>query len=112
MRTTTAMMMTCGLLAAASLALAKGPGGGAPPADDLVVRMMAFDKDKDGKLTRVEVTDERLHRLFDRADVNKDGSVTKEELTALEAKEKADDRGGRRGFGPPGSGGFPGGPGG
>ena len=48
--------------------------------------MMAFDKNKDGKLTKEEVTDERLHRLFDQADANKDGVVTKEELMALAAK--------------------------
>lgn len=71
---------------------------------------MAFDKDGDGKLTRSEVTDERLRRLFDRADADKDGSVTKAELTALAAKEKASFRGGPGGFGPPGGG--PGGPGG
>src|SRR3954466_472623 len=46
----------------------------------VVTRMMGFDKNKDGKLSRDEVTDERLHRLFDRADVDKDGVVTKEEL--------------------------------
>ena len=51
--------------------------------------MMAFDKDKDGKLTKAEVTDERLHRLFDRADADKDGVVTKDELTALAAREAA-----------------------
>src|SRR5208337_812788 len=70
-------------------------------------RMMAFDKDGDGKLTKSEVTDERLHRLFDRADVDKDGTVTRAELTALEAKESASFRGGPGGFGPPGG---PGGP--
>ena len=32
----------------------------------LVVRMMAFDKKNDGKLTKDEITDERLKRLFDR----------------------------------------------
>ena len=52
----------------------------------LVVRMMAFDKKKDGKLTKDEVTDERLQRLFDQADANKDGVVTKDELMALAAK--------------------------
>ena len=69
--------------------------------------MMAFDKNGDGKLTKSEVTDERLHRLFDRADADKDGSVTKAELTALEAKESGSFRGGPGGFGPPGG---PGGP--
>ena len=56
----------------------------------LVVRMMAFDKKKDGKLTKDEVTDERLQRLFDQADANKDGVVTKEELMALAAKLDAE----------------------
>src|SRR5207248_7884756 len=79
----------------------------------LVIRMMAFDKNKDGKLTRDEVTDERLHRLFDRADANGDGVVTVEELTALAAKidaEQGPARGGPGGFGGGGFGG--GGPGG
>jgi hypothetical protein len=69
--------------------------------------MMEFDKNKDGKLTKAEVTDGRLHRLFDRADADKDKTVTKAELSALEAKERAND-----GDGPPGPfpGGGPGGP--
>ena len=72
----------------------------------LVTKMMAFDKNKDGKLTRDEITDARLLRLFDRADANHDGVVTKEELTALAAKMDAEvppGRGGPGGFdGPPG----------
>lgn len=59
---------------------------------DIVERLMAFDKNKDGKLTREEITDERLLRLFDRADTNKDGVVTKDELTAL-AKKMAEEQG-------------------
>jgi hypothetical protein len=81
----------------------------------IVVRMMAFDKNKDGKLTKDEVTDERLHRLFDRADTNKDGVVTKEELMALAAQMEAEigQEGGRGGPGAPGGGrGGPGGRGG
>src|SRR2546423_11058023 len=79
----------------------------------IVTRLMAFDKNKDGKLTREEVTDERLLRMFDRADTNKDGVVTKEELIALAEKLDAesgrgDDRGGPGGRGPGGRG--PGGP--
>jgi hypothetical protein len=82
-------------------------------ADGIVARMMAFDANKDGKLTRKEITDERLLRLFDRADTNKDGVVTKEELSAL-AKRMAEEagNGGRGGFGPGGGFGPPGGPGG
>ena len=73
----------------------------------LVVKMMAFNKKKDGKLTKDEVTDERLHRLFDEADANKDGVVTREELMALAAKMDAEDGGERRGPGGRGPGGPP-----
>ena len=74
---------------------------------------MAFDENKDGKLTKAEVTDERLHRLFDRADANHDGVVTKQELTAL-AGPRAGRRPGRlrRSGGPGGGSGRSGGPGG
>ncbi|HWE36110.1 MAG TPA: EF-hand domain-containing protein [Isosphaeraceae bacterium] len=102
MRKPTMLILACGLLAAATLAAAQRPG----EADDLVTRMMAFDKDKDGKLTKAEVTDDRLHRLFDRADADKDGTVTKAELTALAAKERATLRNGPGG---PGGRGGPGG---
>jgi hypothetical protein len=75
----------------------------------LVKRMMAFDKNRDGKLTKDEVTDRRLHRLFDQADTNKDGVVTKEELMALAAKLDAEggdepERGGPGDRGPGGPG--------
>jgi hypothetical protein len=67
--------------------------------------MMRFDQNKDGKLTKAEVTDQRVHRLFDRADADRDGTVTKAELTAL-ATEWQEREGNRPpGFGPPG--GFP-----
>jgi len=103
MRKYTALFLAAACLTAASFALAQNPA----TADGLVARMMAFDKDGDGKLTKSEVTDERLHRLFDRADADKDGTVTKAELTALEAKESANFRGGPGGFGPPGGRGGP-----
>ncbi len=74
-----------------------------------VVRMMAFDKNHDGKLTRDEITDPRLLRLFDRADANKDGVVTKEELLALAARDAEEYQ--EPGPGDRGPGG-PGGPGG
>jgi hypothetical protein len=83
--------------------------GGSSAVDGIVARMMAFDKNKDGKLTRDEITDTRLLRLFERADANQDGVVTKEELSTLAGRmvdEAASDER-RGGFGPPGGpGGF------
>lgn len=82
-------------------------GGGA---DAAVARLMAFDADKDGKLSKDELGDTRLTALFQRADGNQDGFVTKEELTGQLTKEAAalgNDRGGPGGFGT-----GPGGPGG
>jgi hypothetical protein len=118
MRTLTALLLTSGLLLAAPFAAAQPPAGGrdgaakSADADAFVARLMAFDKNKDGKLTKDEITDERLHRLFDRADANKDGVVTREELLALFAREApaagSPAGGPPGGFGPPG----PGGPGG
>jgi hypothetical protein len=120
MRTMIGLMSAIGLLLAATLAPAQGPGRGpgrnlskSADVDDLVTRMMAFDKDKDGKLTKDEVTDARLRRLFDRADADKDAVVIKDELTALGNREHVEGRGG---FGggpggpPPGGFGGPGGP--
>ena len=80
----------------------------------IVTRMMAFNKKGDGKLTKDEVTDTRLLRLFDQADTNQDGIVTKEELMTLATKLEADiGSGGRGGPGGPGApGGQGGGPGG
>ncbi len=99
MRTSTWMTaLVAGLLLVAPIATAQRPGGPGDGNDDLAARMMAFDADKDGKLTRAEVTDARLLGLFDRADADKDGTVTQAELTALAARE----RGTPRGFGGPG----------
>jgi EF hand len=93
--------------AACTAALTVSPSLAQPPDDprnndrgpsSLVTRMMAFDADKDGKLSKEEVTDSRLQRLFDRADANHDGIVTKEELTALAAKMDREE-GPPRGFG-------------
>lgn len=117
----------CGLLAAIPIALAQQTGEeratagsshtkaraksgtSKTAANSVVARMMSFDENRDGQLTKDEVTDERLHRLFDRADANHDGTVTRQELTALASREPAGNRGGfggPGGFGPP-----PGGPG-
>ncbi|HLX64848.1 MAG TPA: EF-hand domain-containing protein [Planctomycetota bacterium] len=82
-------------------------------AEAFIAKFMAFDKNKDGKLTRDEITDERFLRLFDKADTNKDGVVTKEELSALAIQETASANNGPAGGGPGPGGGGPGfGPGG
>src|SRR5207244_8355259 len=65
----------------------------------IVTGMMAFGKNKTGKVNKEMVTGPRRHRLFDQADANKDGVVTKEELIALAAKLDAE-------YGPGGKGGF------
>jgi hypothetical protein len=124
------LVLALGVAVLASASLAQPPrdkrGDGPPKGDSaktfdvdaFVAKMMAFDKNKDGKLTKDEITDERLLRLFDRADTNKDGVVTKEELIALGKKlaEEAvagDGPGGPGGDrGGPGARGGPGGPGG
>jgi hypothetical protein len=54
----------------------------------LVNRLMAFDKNKDGKLSRDEITDPGLLRLILSADANNDGFVTREELIAMVAKRR------------------------
>jgi Ca2+-binding EF-hand superfamily protein len=85
-----------------------GPGG-APSisSDDLADVLMAFDRNADGKLDRAEVP-ERFQGLFNHADANQDGVLTKEELKqSATATVQADNDGGRRGgreFGPGGRG--------
>jgi hypothetical protein len=75
-----------------------GFGGGNP--EELVTRMMAFDKNGDGKLGRDELP-ERMQGLMDRADANKDGFVDKAELTALAARQSQRGPGAREGSGRP-----------
>src|SRR2546423_2098392 len=97
---TALFLALCSFLLASNRAVAeKAPDGAGAPAkgassaggteharSSVVTRMMAFDKNHDGKLTREEITDARLLRLFEQADANSDGVVTEEELTALAAK--------------------------
>src|SRR6478672_9051614 len=51
------------------------PPAAVPTPDELAAMLMAFDKNKDGKLTKAEVP-ERLQGVFARADENKDGVLT------------------------------------
>ena len=69
-------------------------GGGS----DFVERMMANDKNKDGKLTKDELP-ERMQRMFDNIDTNKDKELDKAELTktAEQFNARFRSRGGDRG---------------
>lgn len=82
-----------------------GVGDEAPAAptspDELAAMLMAFDKNKDGKLTKSEVP-ERLQGVFARADENKDGVLTADEIkkaAAAQPQPTAAGRGERGGEG-------------
>ena len=98
-----------------------GPGGGGPdgpPRDggagrpgnreEMLARVLSFDKDEDGKLTKEELP-EQMHGMIERGDANGDGALDKEELTKLAANFQGPGAGRRPGAeGPEGRG--PGGP--
>jgi EF hand len=68
-----------------------GPRNGrSPTVDDVVERIMSFDKNKDGKITKDELP-ERLQNLIEKGDTNKDGALDKDEIKKL-AVELANDR--------------------
>ena len=53
---------------------------------DIVSRLLGFDRNRDGALTRNEISDTRLIPIFERYDSNKDASLTREEIiTGAEA---------------------------
>jgi Ca2+-binding EF-hand superfamily protein len=79
----------------------------APSADEMVKMLMAFDKNGDGQLTRDEVP-ERMAGLFDRADADKNGILTVEEIRKAAQATAAPARG--RGERPEGFRGGRGGP--
>jgi hypothetical protein len=92
--------------------------GGTITADDMVERIMAFDKNKDGKVTADELP-ERMQDLIAKGDTNKDGALDREEIKKLAAelaREESARATGPGGAFPPGPGGRgrggPGGPGG
>jgi len=74
----------------------KGPGQSTPilsvpvddvrlSVDDIVARIMAFDKNKDGKVTKDELPERMRHRI-DLGDTNKDGALDKEEIMKFATK--------------------------
>jgi hypothetical protein len=84
----------------------KGKGkGGNLSAAEIVDRIMSFDKNNDGKITKDELP-ERLHYLIERGDTNKDGVLDKAEIQQLASTIAQDARSGVRapGFGGPGGG--------
>jgi len=91
----------------------KGRGSGGLTADQIVERIMGFDKNKDGKISKDELP-ERMHGLIAKGDTNKDGALDKDEIKKLAtvlAKERGlaalggGDGFGGRGFRGPGAGG-------
>src|SRR5262245_29967037 len=82
------------VLAGAGLAQPVRPAPGAPTlsglpvplrVDDVVERIMSFDKNKDGKVTKDELP-ERMHYLIEQGDSNKDGALDRDEIGKLAAK--------------------------
>ncbi len=84
------------------------PGPRGVPEDDLVARLMAFDKNNDGLIT-IDELPERMHSLFEQGDKNKDGVLDLTEIKQL-AKERSQPLPGRGGPGRGGQGPPPGGP--
>jgi hypothetical protein len=83
-------------------------GGRGLTADQIVERIMSFDRNGDGKITKDELP-ERMQDLIARGDTNKDGALDKDEIKKL-AADMARDRSfpGFAGRGAGGGGFFPG----
>jgi Spy/CpxP family protein refolding chaperone len=72
------------------------PGGRGLSAEQIVDRILSFDKNGDGKVTKDELP-ERMQDLIAKGDANKDGALDRDEVKKL-AADLARDRG-VRGFG-------------
>jgi hypothetical protein len=80
----------------------RGGFGGGLTVDQIVDRLMAFDKNKDGKITKDELP-ERMQGLIAKGDTNKDGALDKDEIRKMASTLGQDTFagafGGRRGAG-------------
>jgi hypothetical protein len=87
----------------------KGGFGGGLTEEDMIERLLSYDKNKDGKITKDELP-ERMQGLIARGDTNKDGALDKEEIRKLASTLTRDDFvgafGGPGGFKGKGKGGF------
>ena len=72
----------------------EGYGAAAAGGDEMVNRLMEYDTDKDGKLRATDLP-ERMRNIVTRADANKDGAVTREELVGISRSEGGQRREGR-----------------
>jgi hypothetical protein len=78
-----------------------GPGRGLGrglAANDIVERIMSFDKNNDGKITRDELP-ERMQNLIAKGDANKDGVLDRDEVKKLAAEMAREESGRGRGRG-------------
>ncbi|MFC6646206.1 EF-hand domain-containing protein [Granulicella cerasi] len=66
--------------------LSKRPENAGASAEDLVKQLMLLDKNGDGVLTADELP-ARMQNLMERADANKDGKITPDEIRAMARKQ-------------------------
>lgn len=59
--------------------------GGRSPGGFSVERLMSFDRNKDGKVSRNEMP-EQIRRMLDRADTNNDDAIDEKEARAIESR--------------------------
>ena len=57
-------------------------GGRGPGGEEMANRMMEYDADKDGKLTKTELP-ERMQGMLERGDADKDGTLTRDEIVKM-----------------------------
>lgn len=111
-RLTTGLLTVLGVALLASAALAQPPeerpdrpegrgapggpgegGPGGPGGGDFVERVMGFDRNGDGKVTKDEMPKQMQDRLLKRADTNGDGALQKQEVKKF-AEQMGQGRGG------------------